>query len=87
MRGLGDLNAQQLESLKFEREVSKHNVAVGAVARAVSTTSHLKSCALRRNSVRQLDSTVVFRQLACSCVLPSLTGCILSTVLRQAVLP
>ena len=33
--GLGDLDAHQLESLKFEREVSKHNVAVGAVARAV----------------------------------------------------
>ena len=34
--GLGDIDAEQLESLKFEREVSKHNVAVGAVARAVS---------------------------------------------------
>jgi hypothetical protein len=38
--GLGDIDAQQLESLKFEREVSKHNVAVGAVARAVSDVVH-----------------------------------------------
>lgn len=32
---LHDLDPEQLQSLKFEREISKHNAAVSAVARAV----------------------------------------------------
>jgi hypothetical protein len=47
--GLGDIDAQQLESLKFEREVSKHNVAVGAVARAVSDV-HVQGVAAPRGT-------------------------------------
>lgn len=52
--GLGDIDAQQLESLKFEREVSKHNVAVGAVARAVSNM-HVHGLEARCNTFAVLD--------------------------------